>query len=169
MWELLVTDYSLQGVFRNFCQSCTYRSRSNSTGKHVCAGSIPLWAHVRNKVRRDKVGLTRLSITSWGLCSMSEQGDTFLCAGCLFWRVGKGAGGLVSVAASSVGLVCWWFGRVWARLHQRSPRIYCCCQCLNIYLCLSGNAAFAWGSARGRSCATEIALDTEHHLVCWWQ
>lgn len=72
----------------------------------MCAGSIPLWAHVRNKVRRDKVGLTCLSVASWGLCGVSKQREIFLSAGCLFGGVGKGIGGLVPVAVSSIGLGC---------------------------------------------------------------
>lgn len=72
----------------------------------MCAGSIPLWAHVRNKVRRDKVGLTCLCVASWGLCSVSKQGETFLSAGYLLGGVGKGVGALVSVAISSIELIC---------------------------------------------------------------
>lgn len=92
MWELQVTDYSLQGLFRNFCRSCAYRSRSNSTGKHVCTSSIPLWAHVRNRVRRDKVGLI-CSVAAWGLCSGRKQGGTSLSAACLSLGSGEEHGG----------------------------------------------------------------------------
>lgn len=72
-------------------------------------------------------------------------------------------GGLVSVAVGSIGLVCWWFDRecehdcIWDLPEYTAAAIVC----FNIYLCLSENSAFAWGSARGRSCATEKALVTE--------
>lgn len=72
----------------------------------MCAGSIPLWAHVRNKVRGDKVGLTRSSVASWGLCGVSKRGENLLCDGCLLGEVVQGVvGSVISAADSSTGLV----------------------------------------------------------------
>lgn len=73
----------------------------------MCAGSIPLWAHIRNRVRREKVGLV-CSVAAWGLCSGRKQGGTLLFAACLSLgsEEGHGEGGLVSVAVSSNGLLC---------------------------------------------------------------
>lgn len=128
MWELLVTDNSLQGLFRNFCRRCSYRSRSSSTGRHVCAGSIPLWALVCNRARRDKVGLAR-SAAAWGLCSGRKQGGTSLSAACLSLGTEEGHR---EACLCSTGLLCWWSAWLWPCLS--SPRISCSCRCSRISL-----------------------------------
>lgn len=69
----------------------------------MCVGRVPLWAHGRDRARRDKVGLA-CAVAARGLCSGRKQGGTLLLT--FLWGVGKGMGGLVSAPVSSTGLLC---------------------------------------------------------------
>lgn len=62
----------------------------------MCAGSVPLWAHVRNRARRDKVGLA-CSV----LLGVPAVGGTLLSAACLCLRSGEGLGGGLSLQLSA--------------------------------------------------------------------
>lgn len=97
MRELLPAPAGLQGLLRYFHHGRADRSRAASTQKHLCAHGSALWTHIRNLVRKGKVGRGCIVVSRVGSLAGSRTGVS-LSASFFLWSwcswISRGGGNL---------------------------------------------------------------------------